>query len=136
MKQESLKGEDFQIWTNECEKVRSTKGFIKEFGFQQHPAVLKDRDAMIIKGQKPKEVMCREKTCKEIFYRGDLETLFDKYGNLRQAIQNAAKALTEDMDRGVVDPLQEAKDPLAEPQIAAHGSSVKFALKHFQAMEL
>ena len=110
MKQESLKGEGSQVWANECEKVRSTKGFIKEFGFQQHLAVLKHRDAMIIKWQKPKEVMSREKTCKDIFDLGDLETLFDKYGNLRQAIQNAAKALKEDiMDRGVVDPLQEAR---------------------------
>ncbi len=80
--------------------------------------------------------MCREKTCKEIFYRGDMDTLFDRYGSLRKAIAQSAKALKEDMASGQVDPLQEAKDPFGDADVASRGLAAKYALQHFQDLLL
>ncbi len=132
MRMESLTAAEFETWAAECDKVRSIDGLVKEFGFQRHPALLKDRDAAILKGRKAKEIMCREKTCKEVFYRGDMDTLFDKYGLLQQAIAKAAEELKEDMAQAIIDPLAEAKDAFGDPSLATRGLAAKFALKHFQ----
>ena len=132
MREESLSTEDFQIWAKAAEEFRTPAKLIKRFGLQERPAVLEDRDRLLARGERPKETMCSHKVLREVFYRGDMQTIVDTHDSLKEAIRKAGGQLKEEMKKHLIDPLQAAKDALPEDDIKQHALSVKYGVQHFQ----
>ena len=61
-----------------------------------------------------------------------METLFDKYADLKDAIEKAKLAAAKEMEEVVTDPLQHAKDATADADTKKDGFIVKTAVAHFQ----
>ena len=132
MREENLPVEDFHIWSEACQRVKTASGFVEAFGFQTHPAILEDRDRLIAQGSKIKPVMARHAILRQVFYRGDMHSMFHRYQCLSESIKEASARLKQDMQNNVVDPFQEAKGSLACASVKRHAVAVKYVVQHFQ----
>ena len=132
MQDGNVSKEDFEFWAECCHKLRNTSVLVKTFQFNKHPAILESRDKLLAGGAKPKELMVSHKTIRECFYRGDLPTLFDEYGGLSQAIQQATNDWKQSVEQKKVDPLAAAKDIHADEDLKVQGFAMAYAVKHFQ----
>ena len=127
----TLSAEEFDYWAACIERTRTVNGFPSEFRFTAHPAVVQERDEAILKGVKPREVICREKILKQIFYRGDMQTMFADYKSLQEAIQSASARHDNCFKRRQDRPISSCTYPLASVEIQVHGLATKYCTEHF-----
>ena len=69
---------------------------------------------------------------RQLPYRFDLVTMYDKYHSLAQATEAANRNLKRGLQKELVDPLAEARALASPPEVKMQGLAVKYAVQHFQ----